>query len=196
MNAGDLKTRISALTEQEIRDRLRAKRPSRVEEEGLKPSAVLIPLIRKSEGWCLIFTRRSRQLETHKGEISFPGGMLEPGESPLGAALRETREELGIEDDKIHLLGELDEIFTITGFRIRPFVAGIDWPAHLRPNPAEIDSVIILPLAEFADDSRLKTEHWERNGRDFPVYYFSFDDCTVWGATAKMTKNLIERLKA
>ena len=189
-----MKALIASLTEQEIRDRLRAKRPSCIKEEGLKPSAVLIPLIKQSEGWALLFTRRSRQLETHKGEISFPGGTLEPGESPLGAALREAHEELGIEADRVHLLGELDEIFTITGFRIRPFVARIDWPMHLRPNPSEIESVIILPLSEFADDCRLKTEHWDRNGQDFPVYYYRFADCTVWGATAKMTRNLLEKL--
>jgi len=189
-----LKSRIAALTEDEIRSRLGSQCPSRISEQGLKPSAVLVPLIARPEGWRLLFTKRSRSVETHKGEISFPGGMIEEGESPLAAALRETREELGVPEKKIHLLGELDEIPTLSGFRIRPFVARIDWPLELRPNPVEIDSVHILSLGDFADESRLKVERWERNGRDYPVYYYKFDDCTVWGATAKMTKNLVERL--
>jgi 8-oxo-dGTP pyrophosphatase MutT (NUDIX family) len=196
MEPEQLKQKISSLTENEILTKLRSIRPHKIAEKGLKPSAVLVPLISRAGGWCVLFTQRSHQVENHKGEISFPGGMIEPGETPLGAALRETREEVGIPEDKIHLLGELDEIPTISGFSIYPFVARIDWPVQLRPNPVEIETVFILPLGDFVEEGRLKTEHWKRDGQDYPVYFYQFKECMVWGATAKITKNLIERLKA
>jgi 8-oxo-dGTP pyrophosphatase MutT (NUDIX family) len=186
--------KISALTEEQIKIQLRAKQPCLVQESGLKPSAVLVPLIAGPEGWRLLFTKRSDRVEAHKGEISYPGGMIEKGESALAAALRETREELGVGEDRVQVLGELDEILTFTGFRIRPFVAKLLWPTPLRPNPGEIESVHLLPLAGFADCSRFKTETWNRNNQDYPVYFYRFPECTVWGATAKMTKNLIDRL--
>ena len=187
--------KISALTREQIKATLRKKRPAQIKEPGLKPAAVLMPLISGGSGWRLLFTKRSDQVESHKGEISYPGGMIEEGESALAAALRETYEELGIEEDRIHILGELDEILTFTGFRIRPFVAQLSWPTPLRPNPGEIESVHILALSGFADPSLFKTETWKRNNQDYPVYFYEFPECRVWGATAKITKNLIDRLE-
>ena len=189
-----LKEKISSLTEEQITEKLGAKRPGKIKEPGLKPAAVLVPLIARSNGWCLLFTKRSDKVEAHKGEISYPGGMIEEGESALSAALRETHEELGIAEDRIRILGELDEILTVTGFRIRPFVAKLRWPTALRPNPGEIESVHMLNLADFTDRSRFKSKLWKHNRRDYPVYFFEFPECTVWGATAKITKNLIDRI--
>jgi 8-oxo-dGTP pyrophosphatase MutT (NUDIX family) len=190
-----LKEIVSSLTGEQIKEKLRSKRPARVKEPGLKPASVLVPLISRGGGWCLLFTKRSHQVEAHKGEISFPGGMIEEGETALAAVLRETHEELGIAEDRIHILGELDEILTFTGFRIRPFVAKLRWPTPLRPNPGEIESVHILSLSGFLDPSLFKAETWKRNNQDYPVYYYKFPECTVWGATARITKNLIDRLE-
>jgi len=187
--------KISVLTREQIKAKLRSKRPGKVKESGLKPASVLVPLISRHSGWSLLFTKRSDSVESHKGEISYPGGMIEQGESALAAALRETYEELGIEEDRIHVLGELDEILTFSGFRIRPFVAQLSWPTPLRPNPGEIGSVHILALSGFADPSLFKTENWKRNNQDYPVYSYEFPECRVWGATAKITKNLIDRLE-
>jgi 8-oxo-dGTP pyrophosphatase MutT (NUDIX family) len=189
-----LKKKLSALTGDMIKGCLRARRPSRVKEPGLRPASVLVPLIFHEQGWRLLFTKRTDQVKAHKGEISFPGGMIEPGESARAAALRETDEELGIKEESIHILGELDEILTFTGFRIRPFVASLAWPTPVRPNPGEIDCLYLLPLDGFADLSRFKAETWKRNDLDYPVYFYRFSECTVWGATAKITKNFIERL--
>jgi len=194
MAPSNLKEKIAAFSEDDIRTRLRTHRPSRVKEPGLKPSAVLLPLIRRTDGWCLLFTKRSEHMENHRGEISFPGGMIEEGETALGAALRETDEELGIANDKIHILGELDEIPTITGFRIHPFVARLEWPIPLKPSATEIEKVLVLPLDGFMQEGRMRVEHWQRENQDYPVYFYDLDECTVWGATAKITRNLVERL--
>jgi len=185
---------ISGLTEQDILQILRAKRPVQITEEGLKPSAVMVPLIRRTDGWCALFTRRSQNVEHHKGEISFPGGTIEPGESALGAALREIEEEIGIQKDSLRILGELDEIMTMTGFRVRCFVASIDWPVAIKPSREEIDEIYILPLSKFLNPEIFHTNIWKRNGEDYPVYFFKLDECVVWGATAKILKNLLERL--
>jgi len=204
MEPMELQDRLSKLTEAEIMENLRSRRPAQITEPDLTPSAIMVPLFRRfvgarlaapdSEGWVVLFTKRSQKVEAHKGEISFPGGVIEPGESALGAALREIEEEVGIKKERIRLLGELDEILTMTGFRIRPFVASLDWPVALRPNQGEIEEIYILPLAKFLDPGRLKIQHWQRKEQDYPVYHFQFPECTVWGATAKIIKNLLERL--
>jgi len=196
MDQAELKKKISSLTEEQILEKLRARRPARITEQGLKPSAVLVPLIFHEKGLCLLVEKRSRSVNAHKGEISFPGGVIEPGESAVGAALREMREETGVAQEKIRILGELDEIVTITGFSIRPFVARIEWPVHIHPNESEIESVYILPLADFLDPERFKEECWRRGNEDYPVYFYALDACTVWGATAKITKNLIDRISS
>jgi len=188
------KEQLRLLTETQIEQVLRSRRPTPVAEAQLAPSAVVIPLIRRAEGWCAIFTKRSQQVNSHKGEISFPGGVLEPGETALGAALRELEEELGIKKESLRLLGELDEILTVTGFRIRPFVACVDWPVALYPSQSEIEEVLILALNGFLEPARFKIKHWRRNDQDYPVYFFELPQCTVWGATAKILKNFLERL--
>ena len=194
MDSDQLQEKFRLLTEDRIEETLRSRRPSLVAETHLTPSAVVIPIFRRDSGWCAIFTKRSQHVNTHKGEISFPGGVLEPGESALGAALRELEEELGIRKESLRLLGELDEILTITGFRIRPFVACVDWPVALSLSRGEIEEIFILSLNHFLDPARLKIKHWQRKDQDYPVYYFEFPECTVWGATAKIVKNFLERL--
>lgn len=194
MDKTELANILNQLGEEELKERLRAKKPNLITQSGLKPSAVLVPMIKRKEGWCLLFTKRSLEVDSHPGEISFPGGAIEPAESALGAALRETEEELGIPRNNLHLLGELDEISTISGFKIHPFVAELSLPLQLKPNYSEISEVIILPLAGFLDPERFQAQNWNHNGRDYPVYFFQFPECTVWGATAKITKNLLERV--
>jgi len=194
MDKPELANILNQLSEQELKERLRAQKPNLITQPGLKPSAVLVPMIKREEGWCLLFTKRSMEVDSHPGEISFPGGNIESDESALGAALRETEEEIGISRNELHLLGELDEISTISGFKIHPFVAELSLPLQLKPNDSEISEVIILPLAGFLDPERFQVQNWNHNGLNYPVYFFRFPECTVWGATAKITKNLLERV--
>ncbi len=195
METKELQGKFSRLSESEFEKILRAKRPEKIIDPALIPSAVTVPLIRRAQGWCALFTKRSQRVETHKGEVSFPGGTIEEGETALGASLRELEEEVGIPREKVRVLGELDEISTISGFRIQPFVICLNWPAQIITNPGEIDEVYILPLSQFLDPARLRIENWQWNGREYPVYFFQLPECTVWGATAKITKNFLERLQ-
>jgi len=194
MESRELQKKLSGLTEEEIQQILRSKRPAQIADPHLTPSAVMVPLIPRAEGWCALLTKRSHQVSAHKGEISFPGGVIEEGESALGAALREVEEEVGIKSENLRLLGELDEILTMTGFRIRPFVACLDWPVKIIANQSEIEEIYILALEKFLDPARLKIQTWKKNEQDYPVYFFQLPECTVWGATAKIVKNFIERL--
>ena len=120
-------------------------------------AAVLIPLIVIKEEWHVVYTRRTEAVEHHKGQVSFPGGGCEVGEStPEQTALREAEEEIGLKPGDVQLLGKLNEVLTITRYRVTPVVGVIPWPFEIRTEPAEVERVFTLPLAWLAD-----TVNWE-----------------------------------
>ena len=190
----ELKKKLALLEPEEIQAILEKHQSKKISEPGLKPSAVLLPLLKKDDAWHLLFTKRSQKVEAHKGEISFPGGMIEPGETPEQAVLRECEEELGIKSAQIQILGKLDEILTITGFKIQPFAGILKEGLEFNPNPEEIEEILILPLEQFLEPGRLQVENWRYQGRDYPVYFFHLPGVVVWGATAKITKNFLEQI--
>ncbi len=174
-------------SEDEIRETLEKREPLRIEPGNLKIAAVLVPIFLKDGAWHVLLTRRTQKVEHHKGEISFPGGHRDEEDADLaGTALREAEEEVGIASSEVRVLGRLDDISTITGFRIRPFVGVIPYPFAARPAPAETAEIFTLPLSRFlAPDSYLRRE-FKRDGKPYPVYYFDIDGYNVWGATAKI----------
>lgn len=177
-----------------IRQALEQRSAKRLSEAGLAPAAVLMPLFTKDGQWYLLFTRRSENLPTHAGQISFPGGMRDPEDSDLLAtALRESREEMGIAPDQVTILGRLDDIATITGYCVSSFVGIIPYPYPFRPNREEIAEVIELPLECFLDPAGFRRDaSWHRGGQPHPVYFFQCGDYLVWGATAKIVKQFLE----
>ena len=197
------------LTEAAIRENLRlAYRPGLVASTDgyadmytdlrLVCAAVLIPLIIIKEEWHVVYTRRTEAVEHHKGQVSFPGGGCEVGEStPEQTALREAEEEIGLKPGDVQLLGKLNEVLTITRYRVTPVVGVIPWPFEIRTEPAEVERVFTLPLAWLAD-----TVNWEERSitpagseRSFPViYYHQYDGEILWGATARMTHNFLSVL--
>lgn len=180
-------------TKNEIREILNIRYSRRLDPEGLKVAAVLVPIFIKDGSWHVLLTRRTDKVEHHKGEISFPGGHRDPGDSDLGfTALREANEEVNIPIEEVEVLGRLDDIATITGFRIRPFVGVIPYPFDVRPAPAEIDEVIILPLSGFINPQRFVRQEMVRDGESYPVFFFEVDGYNVWGATAKILKQFLE----
>jgi 8-oxo-dGTP pyrophosphatase MutT (NUDIX family) len=161
-------------------------------------AAVLIPLIVIKEEWHVVYTRRTEAVEHHKGQVSFPGGGCEVGEStPEQTALREAEEEIGLKPGDVRLLGKLNEVLTITRYRVTPVVGVIPWPFEIRTEPAEVERVFTLPLAWLAD-----TVNWEERSitpagseRSFPViYYHQYDGEILWGVTARMTHNFLSVL--
>ncbi len=161
-------------------------------------AAVLIPLIWWKEEWHLVFTRRTEAVEHHKGQVSFPGGGCDVGEStPEQTALREAGEEIGLKPTDVRVLGKLNEVLTITRYRVTPVVGVMPWPYEIHLEPAEVERVFTIPMDWLADP-----ENWEERPitpagapRSFQViYYHSFDGEILWGATAKMTHNFLSEL--
>jgi 8-oxo-dGTP pyrophosphatase MutT (NUDIX family) len=178
---------------EEIREILEARNPRRIEPGGLKLAAVLAPIFKKDGKWHVLLTRRTNRVEHHKGEISFPGGHKDPEDPDLEyTALRETEEEVGIPPDRVTILGRLDDMTTITGFRIRPYVGVIPHPFEYRPAPDEIAEIIELPLHRFLEPDQFIKDEFTRDNMPYPVYYFNIDGYMVWGATAKMLKQFLE----
>ncbi len=158
-------------------------------------AAVLVPLVERSEGMTIIFTRRTAHLAAHAGQISFPGGHIEPTDvDPEAAALRETEEEIGLSRDRVELLGRLDTYITRTGFRVTPAVGLVRPPFDLSPDPDEVAEVFEVPLSVFLDPALPRRESRHLFGADRFFYAFPYRADSIWGATAGMLVNLREIL--
>lgn len=171
-----------------------ASRPKRhLPVDGLKPAAVTVPLFLKGEEWHVLLTRRTQEVRHHKGEISFPGGAADLQDaSLLETALRETEEEVGIHRENVGVLGELDDIQTMSRFRISPFVITFPYPYPFQVCRAEIEELLEIPLGRLQSDARLVEKTAEYEGLRAKVYYYYFRDVVIWGATAKILKQLLD----
>jgi 8-oxo-dGTP pyrophosphatase MutT (NUDIX family) len=164
----------------------------------LKCAAVLIPLVWWKNEWDLVFTRRTQVVEHHKGQVSFPGGGCNQDEStPEQTALREAEEEIGLKLGDVRLLGRLNEVLTITRYRVMPVVGVMPWPYEVRSEPAEVERVFTIPLLWLADPANWGEQSVTLDGflRPFPVItYHPYDGETLWGASARMTHNFLSVL--
>jgi 8-oxo-dGTP pyrophosphatase MutT (NUDIX family) len=161
----------------------------------LREAAVLVGLVARADAWQVLLTRRTDALRHHAGQVSFPGGRIEPGDGDaLAAALRETGEEVGIPSGQIAPLGFLDPLATITGFRILPVVALLDAEHVPHPDPNEVAEVFEVPLDYLLHPENLATLMVERRGRQRPVLEYRYPGQRIWGATASILLNLRERL--
>jgi len=175
------------------RERLAA-RPRRVVEPGpLVRAAVLVPLVERG-GPHVIFAKRTDRVGTHRGQISFPGGTIDPADpSPLDAALRESEEEVGLPRAAVEPLGALDDTETFaTQFVITPWVGVVREPVVWRPDGEEIEEVIEVPFASLVERANFRVEHWERDGVVRPVYFYDWGGEVIWGATARIVKHYLD----
>jgi len=163
-------------------------------ETPLKCAAVLIPLLQEQGDWHILYTRRTQRVESHKGQVSFPGGACDQGETaPEDTALREVEEEIGIGREAIRILGRLASMVTITSYRVTPVVGVLDWPAVFRLSEHEVERIFTVPLAWLSDPRN----RWEL---PFPgsqrgvVVYHPYDGELVWGATARMTVDFVNTI--
>ncbi len=155
--------------------------------ENVRPSAVLVGLFESSNGVEAILTRRSQNLTNHRGEISFPGGRLDAGESVLQAALRETQEEIGLSPEDVEVVGELNSMATVvSNSHIVPIVGRYRIPPKLHAVNSEVDRVFSVPLSELVRTDTYSQEHWIFDDREFQINFFYLDDETIWGATARI----------
>jgi 8-oxo-dGTP pyrophosphatase MutT (NUDIX family) len=159
-----------------------------------RAAAVLVPLVCTQEKWHLLFTRRTDLVQNHKGQVSFPGGAAEMGDTCReDTALRETGEEIGIARDQIEILGKMWEMPTITGFSVTPVVGQVQWPAALHISPNEVSRVFTAPLDWLADPANHEeVDLTLPDGRREKVIYFQlFDGEKIWGATARIVINFL-----
>ena len=162
-----------------------------------RPAAVLVALIERPPGLNVLLTRRTEHLEHHPGQISFPGGRMEPqDDGPIATALRETREEIGLEQDDLEILGQLAPYLTVTGFLVTPVVGMISAPLHLRPDPREVDEVFEVPLSFVLDRRNHQRQQRMFRGRNRQYYVMPYRHYRIWGATAAMLVGLANTLNA
>jgi 8-oxo-dGTP pyrophosphatase MutT (NUDIX family) len=148
-------------------------------------------LVWDDDEWHLLFTRRTDTVESHKGQVSFPGGACDEGETtPEETALREADEEIGIPPRDVRVLGRLSNLITITYFRVTPVVGVVRWPAVFRVGAHEVARVFTIPLAWLANSSN----RWQfeiPGTRRSLIAYHPYDGELLWGATARMTVDLL-----
>jgi 8-oxo-dGTP pyrophosphatase MutT (NUDIX family) len=161
----------------------------------LRRSAVLVPLSVDAHGALhALFTRRVATLKAHAGQVSFPGGGIGEGETPIEAALREAEEEVGLSPASVEVLGLLHDVETSTGFVLTPIVARVPHDdSTLLPNPGEVARAFRAPLAELA--TRLELRAMERAGKRLQVPFFPFDGELIWGATGRVVLDLLKLLE-
>ncbi len=163
--------------------------------EALTPAAVLVGLVEREEGLSVILTRRADTLRRHTGQIAFPGGRCDEGETPWGAALREAQEEIGLDPGSVWLAGLSTPYRTGTGFHITPVVGFIAPPVALAANPDEVADIFETPFGFLMDPGNHEQHHRVTPAGDKRRFYaMTWEDRFIWGATAGMLRALYDRL--
>ncbi len=187
----------------ELRGRLSTPAARRLPPTDDRQAAILVPLYADAGEMWTVLTQRTDKLPHHRGagrpfgatrQIAFPGGSLEAGEEPWDAAVRETEEEIGIERGKILHLGELDETETPSGFRIVPCVGAVPHPLETEPNADEIEEVFAMPIRAFANPRAVEDRTVLIDGEERMLRIYHVGSRQVWGLTARILQNLLQRL--
>jgi len=187
-----------------LRAALAARRPTLLDLDRISPeyrnsdgalreAAVLVALFHKDGEPHVLLTRRCADLRHHAGQISFPGGRIDPDdEDSLAAALREAQEEVGLAARHVDVLGRLSEqLVVVTGFRLTPWVGSVPYPYPYRAHPGEVDEILEVPLAELARPGAHRTETREAYGMLHEVHFFTLSRDAIWGATARVLHELL-----
>ncbi len=192
---------MSGLSVETLVARTRARLPGRarrvVPPGPLVRAAVLVPIVDHGEAF-LVFAQRTDRVGHHAGQISFPGGRIDPGDrDDLHAALREAEEEVGLAPAVVEPLGTLDDTETFaTQFVITPWVGVVRGPVVWQPDGHEIEKVIEVPVGALLARGCLRVESWERDGVARDVYFYDYQDTTIWGATARILKQYLDLVES
>jgi len=155
-------------------------------------AAVLVPLVRDGDGWSILFSRRADNLAAHSGQIAFPGGAVEAGETLELAAVRETEEEVGIARDRVELIGRLDDIITNSGFLVAPFVGTIATRIEYILSESEVAEVFEVPIDALLAIDQPEVRYVPFRDKRFPAYFYRYDRYEIWGLTGRMLKAFLD----
>jgi len=186
------------VTKEKIAQVLHNYQKKKISNENLKPSAVLIPIFCKEGEYHILFTKRSERVNFHKGQFCFPGGNRESRDSNLlETALREAKEEIGLATKDVEILGELDDCPTLgSGYVISPFVAFIPYPYHFQLDSKEVEEFFSVPLSALMNESNFRQDYYPTGDKAGPGYAYEYEGKIIWGATARIVKQLIELLRS
>ena len=172
---------------------LDSRNPRRLNQEDKGRAAVLMPIFQEASSCFFLLTLRTDKVETHKNQISFPGGVQASEDRDLThTALRETWEEIGLVPGKVSILGEFDEYYSVTGLIVTPFVGWIAPPQDLTPNPDEVEEVLRVPWNIFRDNRLLRVEMKKRFEQEKKIYFYQFEKKEVWGLTAQIIRDFLK----
>jgi 8-oxo-dGTP pyrophosphatase MutT (NUDIX family) len=159
--------------------------------QTLRPAGVLIPVIERAATLTVLLTQRSADLKHHAGQVSFPGGGMEEGDTDiLATALRETHEEVGIAPHDVSVVGYLEPLPTVSGYAVTPVVGLLSAPADLLIDTSEVEYAFEVPLGFFLDRRNQRASEREYHGKKMPMIEFIYDDQRIWGATAHILLQL------
>ena len=173
--------------------------PERLQRDDAVPAAVLILLYEKDYQTHVVLTERSHDVQHHKGQIAFPGGSWEPEDPNLQTtALRETFEEVGVLPGHVELVGQLDDIYTVSNFVVTPMVGLLTGPVPYPfvPLPREVATVLEVPLPHLMDERNVTLEQYERAGQAVLLPTYAWNEYRVWGATAVLLQKLLGILES
>ncbi len=161
--------------------------------EGDREAAVLVPVIARDDGPYLLFTKRADHLGEHPGQMSFPGGGREPTDESLErTAKREAFEEVGLDPEEAEVVGQLDDIPTVSNYSVRPFVARVPDREYV-PDEREVAEIAVLPISGLTNPDNYESERREHPYYgDIRIHYFRVDGYTIWGATGRMLVQFLE----
>ena len=175
-----------------LRDVL-AKRPAvEIQAPQHRRACVLIPLIRNAGSWSILFTQRAENLAAHSGQISFPGGSVENGETLEEAAVREAEEEVGIPRQSVELIGRLDDVVTHSGFLVAPFVGIIHERVEYVMQETEVVEIFEVPIEALLDIRNPEVRYVPFRARQYPAYFYHYGRYEIWGLTGRMLKAFLD----
>lgn len=179
---------------QRLKEALSRRQKSHIVDDTRAPSAVLVPIFCKQGEYYILLTKRTEKVEYHKGQISFPGGAYEERDGTLvNTALRECAEEIGVATEAVELLGELDDVFTVTsGFNISPFIAAIPWPYPFKADPTETKEIIEIPISALLAKDCLRPTTQVVLGREITTDAYCYQGNIIWGATARILNQFLD----
>ena len=179
----------------ELKNRLEKWDVRHIDSEGHKIAAVKMIIMNKNNQPHVLLTKRSEKVATHKGQISFPGGIRdEEDKNIIDTAYRETFEEVGIPQDKIEYIGRFDDYVSIYGHHVACFIGSIDYPIEYNFNEDEIDDYVEAPLSIFVNEEYERAVPFEYKGKSANVFYYYYENHEIWGMTARILTDFARKI--